>query len=91
MANKTSGSAKMKKEVVYRKDYKMRQVGVGGVEVTIPKLVIERAARKAGQTTGEFVKSHKVSHLFNDFADFDAAYRFIPLEETEEITIPRVK
>jgi len=81
----------MSKEVVYRKEYRMRPVGIGGVEVTIPKLVIERAARRAGQTSEEFIKTHKVVHLFNDFSDFDAAYRFIPLENTEEITIPEVE
>ena len=75
------------KKVTYRKECKIRVVGVGGVEVTLPKLVIERAARAEGQTIEEFVKTHKLVHLFNDFTDFDAAYRFERIKETEEIEV----
>ena len=80
----------MTNKIVYRKEVKMRVVGMGGIEVTIPKIIIERAANKAGQTPKEFAKSHKVVHLFNDFRDFDAAYRFVPVQETEKIEVPEV-
>lgn len=72
---------KMKK-ILYEKGYKMRVVG-GGFAGTIPKLVIERAARKAGLSPEEFIKEYRVIHLFNDFPDFDAAYRFEPKEKME--------
>ena len=75
------------KKVTYRKECKIRVVGVGGVEVTIPKLVIDRAARSEGQNLEEFVRTHKLVHLFNDFSDFDAAYRFERIKETEEIDL----
>ena len=76
------------KTVVYRKEYRMRRVGKEGVETTIPKLVIERAARKVGLPTEDFISQFKVVHLFNNFTDFDAAYRFIRDEKTEEIDSP---
>ena len=70
---------------VYRKECKMRSVGMGGIEVTIPKIIVDKAARSEGQTIDEFVKTHKVVHLFNSFTEFDAAYRFERIQETEEI------
>ena len=78
-----------KKKVVYRKEYRMRAVGAGGAETTIPKIVIEREARKQGISPDAFIKSFKVVHLFDDFDDFAAAYRFVPDPEKETITVPR--
>lgn len=75
----------MGKKAVYKKEYKMRKVGDGGFEATIPIEVIRRAAAKAGMEPEEFVKTHKVAHLYNDFKDFDAAYKFVPDEPTEEV------
>lgn len=75
------------KKVTYRKECTIRLVGIGGVEVTIPKLVVDRAARAEGQTLEEFVKTHRLVHLFNDFTDFDAAYRFERIKDTEVINI----
>ncbi len=71
--------------MAYRKECKLRPVGMGGFEITIPKLIVDRAARQEGMTTEEFAKSHKVVHLFNDFTDFNAAYRFEKDEPTEKI------
>lgn len=68
----------------YRKEYKMRLVGRQGVETTIPKLVIEKAAREHKLSIEEFVKNFKVVHLFNHFSSFDGAYRFEPIKEPEE-------
>ena len=75
------------KKVTYRKECTIRLVGAGGVEVTIPKLVVDRAAREESQTLQEFVKTHKLVHLFNGFTDFDAAYRFERIKATEVINI----
>jgi len=63
----------------YTKTYKMRPVGDGGVEVTIPLLVIEREARKNGLTVTEFVKRFRaIAH----FDSFDGVYyTFTPKEE----------
>jgi hypothetical protein len=66
-------------KTLYQKGYKMREAG-GGYEVTIPKLVVERAARKAELPLDEFIKQYRVIHLFNDFPDFDGAYRFEKIE-----------
>ncbi len=84
----TNGGAGLAKKVAYKKDYRMRQVGVGGVSVLIPRIVIDRAAERENQTVAAFIRTHKVTHLFNDFTDFDAAYRFTPIETTEEIEVP---
>ena len=79
-----------KKRIVYRKEYRMRAVGAGGAETTIPKIVIEREARKRGISPRDFIKSFKVVHLFDDFENFAAAYRFVPAPETEELDVPEI-
>ena len=79
------------KKVVYRKEYRMRAVGAGSAETTIPKIIIEREARKRGISPEAFIKSFKVVHLFDDFDDFAAAYRFIPAPEKEAIAVPEEK
>ncbi|MDO9580846.1 MAG: hypothetical protein Q7J06_09830 [Bacteroidales bacterium] len=62
----------------YTKTYKMRMVGAGSsVEATIPSLIVEREARKAGLTIPEFIKRYKIEFLFNDFGG--AFIRFTPL------------
>lgn len=72
----------------YRKVYRLRAFGRGGYEVTIPGLILDRAARSRGLTIEQFVRNYRVVHLFNDFPNFDAAYRFeaAPAEETLEFT-----
>ncbi len=67
--------------LAYRKIYRLRPYGRGGYEVTVPGLILERAARSRGLTLEEFVRTHRVVHLFNDFKGFDAAYRFEKAEE----------
>jgi hypothetical protein len=69
----------------YRKEGRIRLFGVGGVEITVPRVIAERACRSEGQTIEEFAKTHRVVHLFNDFTDFTAAYRFEKIEPTEDI------
>ena len=69
------------KHDTYQKEYRIRPVGDGGIEISVPKLIVERAARRAGVSIDDFIKSHNVIHLFNDFKEFDAAYKFVPKEE----------
>jgi hypothetical protein len=80
----------MGKKVVYRKEYKIRLVGDGGVEASIPRVIVERAARQAGMSLEDFVRTHRIVHLYNDFTDFTAAYRFVPAVKTEEIEVPEI-
>lgn len=80
----------MIKHSVYQKRYKIRKVGSGGIEISVPKIVVERAARKQGMSLDKFLEVFEVMHLFNDFDAYDAAYRFVPVEEAEEIEIPEV-
>ncbi len=75
----------MAKQSVYHKRYKIRKVGTGGIEISVPKIVVERAARKEGMSLEKFMESFDVLHLFNDFDGFDAAYRFVPVAEEMDI------
>lgn len=75
-------------KTAYRKVYALLPSGKAGYKVTVPALILERAARSKGMTLEQFVKTHKVVHLFNDFTGFDAAYRFeeSPPEEVLELS-----
>ena len=54
-------------EKTYRKLYKMRLVGqnLSGIEVTMPRLVIEKEARKHGLTVKEFLEQFRAIAHFN--------------------------
>ena len=80
----------MSKKIVYRKEYRIRKVGDGGAETMIPRVVIEREARKRGISLDELIRTHKIVHLFDDFEDFAAAYRFVPAPEKEELDVPGI-
>lgn len=71
-------------KTAYRKVYRLRPYGRGGYEVTVPGIILDRAARARGLTVEQFVKTHKIVHLFNNFTGFDAAYRFEPAEDTDQ-------
>lgn len=73
-------------KVAYRKVYRLRPFGRGGYEVTVPGLILDRAARSKGMTIEQFVKTHRMVHLFNDFKGFDGAYRFEPTSEVLELS-----
>ena len=49
----------------YRATFKMRIVGEGSVEVTLPKVVVVREARKHGLSLQEFVKQFRAVANFN--------------------------
>jgi len=54
-------------EDAYIKSYRMRMVGPGSLEATIPRVIVEREARKFKLLVEEFVKLFQVEYLFNDF------------------------
>ena len=51
----------------YVKSYKMRMVGPGSLEATIPRAVVEREARRCNLTVEEFIKVYQIEYLFDDF------------------------
>lgn len=69
----------------FEKRYKIRRVGDGGAEISVPKIVIERAAKRVGETFDQFIETHDVVHLFNGFEGVDAAYRFERKEVKNEV------
>ena len=80
-----------KKHRVYRKDYAVRKIGLSGYQAQIPILVLERAAESAGMSVDEFIKEYRMEHLFNDFTEFNAAYRFVKKNEPDEvIEVPEI-
>ena len=81
----------MAKQSVYRKRYKIRKVGSGGYEFCVPKMILERAADKEGISLDEFLAKFEVVHLFNDFDNVAAMYRFDPIkDDSEQVEIPEV-
>ena len=54
-------------EDAYSKSYKVRIVGPGSLEATIPRAIVEREARRANLSIEEFIKCYQVEYLFNDF------------------------
>lgn len=54
-------------EDAYTKSYKMRMVGPGSLEATIPRTIVEREARRYKLSVEEFIKLYQVEYRFNDF------------------------
>lgn len=77
MVNKQDIIAQIVKDA-YTKSYKMRMVGPGSVEATIPSIIVEREARRHGLSIEKFIQLYKLEWLFNDFGG--AFIRFIPVE-----------
>ena len=70
-------------EDTYIKSYRMRMVGPGSLEATIPRAIVDREARKRKLPIEEFIKVYQVQYLFNDF---DGAFvRFKRPDEDEEV------
>lgn len=67
-------------ETLYRKPYKLRLVGkdLTGIEVTMPRLVIEREARKHNLTVDEFLEQFVAVAHFNSIEG--VLYTFEPKE-----------
>ncbi|MBT9143792.1 MAG: hypothetical protein DDT29_02204 [Dehalococcoidia bacterium] len=67
----------------YTKVYRLRVTGQEGrtVEISIPKVVVGRAAKKADLSIKEFLKSYRAEWLYDDF---DGAFvRFVPVVKEE--------
>lgn len=64
-------------EDAYSKSYKMRMVGPGSVEATLPRAIVEREAKKLGLTISEFIQRYQVEYLFNDFGGAFVRFREI--------------
>ena len=67
-------------EALYRKQYKMRLVGkdLAGIEVTMPRIVIEREARRHSLTVDEFLDKFVAVAHFNSIEGI--LYTFEPKE-----------
>ena len=67
----------------YRKAYKVRLVGDGGAELTIPMMVLEREAGKYGLSVEEFIQKFRAVAHFNSFDG--VYYKFEPVSGTAPI------
>lgn len=72
-------------EDAYTKSYKMRMVGPGSLEATIPRAVVEREARRWGLAIEEFIKVFQVEYLFNDFDGAFLRFKRQPSGDKEEL------
>ena len=68
----------------YIKAYKVRLVGPGSLEVTIPRVIVEREARRYSLSVEEFIQLFRVEYLFNDFGG--AFVRFKKVAGESDIT-----
>lgn len=68
----------------YAKSYRMRSVGPGSLEATIPRVIVEREARKWGLSIEEFIKVFQVEYLFDDFGGAFLRFKRQPSEDEEE-------
>lgn len=71
-------------EDAYSKSYKMRMVGPGSLEATIPRAVVEREARRYRLSIAEFIKLYQIEYLFNDFGGAFLRFKRQPSEDEEE-------
>jgi len=68
----------------YAKSYRMRSVGPGSLEATIPRAIVEREARKWGLSIEEFIKVFQIEYLFDDFDGAFLRFKKQPSEDEEE-------
>ena len=71
-------------EDAYTKTYKMRIVGPGSLESTIPRAIVEREARRCKLSIEEFIKVYQVEYLFDDFGGAFLRFKGQPSEDEEE-------
>ena len=70
-----------------KKYYKIRAVGDGGFEISVPRELVERAAARAGMEINKFLETHRVAILYDNFEDVDGAFRFeVPKEKEKNET-----
>jgi len=70
-------------EDAYSKACKMRMVGPGSLEATIPRAIVEREARRYKLSIEELIKLYQVEYLFNDFGGAFIRFRRQPSEDEE--------
>ncbi len=68
----------------YTKSYRMRSVGPGSLEATIPRAIVEREAKRWGLSIEEFIKIFQVEYLFDDFSGAFLRFKRQPSEDEEE-------
>lgn len=73
---------------IYTKTYKMRSLGEDKLNtvVSIPRVVIEKEARKRNISVEEFLKTFRAVAHFNGFDG--VLYRFEPVPEDEKTNPP---
>jgi len=64
---------------IYQETYTIRTVG-RGISTSIPKAVVERKARELGIPVEKFLKEYAVEVYFDEFGEFDLAYKFVKKE-----------
>lgn len=71
----------------YKRRYKMRAQGEGGLNtvVSIPRAVIEREAEKRGLSVPEFIKRHRAVAHYNSFEGVFYSFEEIPEKEVDEL------
>lgn len=72
-------------EDAYIKSYRMRMVGPGSLEATIPRVIVEREARKFKLSVEEFIRLFQVEYLFNDFGGAFLRFKRLPGEDEETL------
>ncbi|MBA7702255.1 hypothetical protein ES703_111015 [subsurface metagenome] len=68
----------------YAKSYRVRSVGPGSLEVTIPRAIVEREARKWGLSIEEFIKVFQIEYLFDNFGGAFLRFKKESSEDEEE-------
>jgi len=74
----------MERKIVYQIGYRLCMAKTRTIRATIPRVVIEKEARKAEQSLSEFVQTHRVIYLFDHFKDFVVAIKFAPTSITND-------
>ena len=69
----------------YTKSYRMRSVGPGSVEATIPRAIVEREAKKWGLPIEEFIKVFQIEYLFDDFRGAFIRFKKQPSREDADV------
>jgi len=69
----------------YAKSYRMRSVGPGSLEATIPRVIVEKEARKWGLSVEEFIKVAQVEYVFDDFGGAFLRFKKRPSQGKEEV------
>ena len=81
LSDATTIPSKEELEYAYVKSYRMQTVGIDGntIRTSVPRVIVEKAARIHGMKVKQFVKKFKVEWRFNSF---DGAHAlFVPIRK----------